>query len=78
MNTQMKERLLQLGAQAGIAKEVMRDLIDSCQMAASGAHDPEAMRQACARMDRMREENRHRFGIQDIGVGIIRESRNRQ
>jgi hypothetical protein len=72
------KRLWQLGADAGIPQEVMRDLIESCRRAASGIRDPGIMRQACEHMDRLREQNRQRFGIQDIGVDIIREFRDRE
>ena len=37
--------------------------------------DPEEARQAAAEVDRIREENRRRFGDQPIGVAIIREFR---
>jgi hypothetical protein len=73
-----EERLLQLGADAGIPQEVMRDLIESCRMAVSGTREPAVMRNACERMDRLREENRQRFGVQDIGVDIIRAFRDRE
>ncbi len=36
---------------------------------------PEAMRLACERMDRLREEIRRRHGTLDIGVPAIRELR---
>jgi hypothetical protein len=41
----------------------------------SGVRDPEEMRKACERMDRMREEVRKREGILDIAVPAIRELR---
>ena len=41
----------------------------------TNVRDPERMRQACERMDRMREEVRRRHGILDIGVPAIRELR---
>jgi hypothetical protein len=37
--------------------------------------DAESAKSVARRMDRMREENRHLFGVQDIGVGIIRRMR---
>ena len=37
--------------------------------------DPEAMRKACQRMDRMREEMRKRVGEVEVAVSLIRESR---
>lgn len=40
-----------------------------------GVRDPEAMRQAAERMDRMREEMRKRVGNVDLAVPLIRETR---
>jgi hypothetical protein len=40
-----------------------------------GVRDPEAMRQASERMDRMREEMRQRVGNVDLAVALIRETR---
>ena len=48
---------------------------EAVRRALSGQRDPEAMRQACAHMDQMREEIRARHGVQDIGVDLIRELR---
>jgi len=45
---------------------------------AQGIRDPEKMKAAAARMDRMRERNRQLFGEQDVGVQIIREMRDGQ
>ena len=42
---------------------------------ARGIRRPERMREACVRMDRMREENRLLFGEQDIAVALTRETR---
>ena len=39
-----------------------------------GVRDPEAMRQAAKRMDRMREEMRHRVGNVNLAVPLIRDS----
>ena len=41
----------------------------------SGHRDPEAMRRAAERMDRMREETYREHGLLDIGVPAIRELR---
>lgn len=49
-------------------QEALADL--SC-----GVRDPTKMKAACERMDRMREENRRRFGESDIAVQVIRETR---
>jgi hypothetical protein len=40
-----------------------------------GVRDPEAMRKAAERMDRMREETYRRHGLLDIGLPAIRELR---
>jgi len=58
-----------------VSPELMAQLRAAAQRAANGVRDPEAMRLACEHMDRLREENRKRFGESDIGVQIIRESR---
>lgn len=39
--------------------------------------DPEAMRLACERMDRMREETFERVGLVDVAVPFLRELRDR-
>jgi hypothetical protein len=36
------------------------------------------MEVAAERMDRMRERNQRRFGVQDIGIELIREMRDGQ
>jgi hypothetical protein len=41
----------------------------------AGQRDAAAMREACAHMDGLREEMRREYGIQDIGVDLIRELR---
>jgi hypothetical protein len=58
-----------------IPPEVMAELEEAARLALSGVRDPEAMRSACERMDRMREAVRKRHGILDIGVPAIRELR---
>jgi hypothetical protein len=42
---------------------------------ASGERNLEAAKQSAQRMDRMREENRRLFGVQNFGVDIIRQMR---
>ena len=37
--------------------------------------DPEMVRKACERMDRMREELRARIGTVDVAVDLIRDAR---
>ena len=58
-----------------IPTEVMADLQEAADNATKGKTDGDARRSACARMDRMREANRKRFGANDIGVEIIRDMR---
>lgn len=53
----------------------MAELQEAARLALAGVRDPEAMRRACARMDRMREEVRRKHGLLDIGVPAIRELR---
>jgi hypothetical protein len=43
---------------------------------ATGVRDPQAARASRDRMNRLREENRKRLGVQNIAVELIRESRN--
>jgi hypothetical protein len=40
--------------------------------------DPDAMRQAAERMDRMREEMRRQVGNVDLAVSLVRETRNEE
>jgi hypothetical protein len=42
---------------------------------AKGIRRPEKMQAACARMDRLREENRQLFGEQNIAVELVRQAR---
>ncbi len=58
-----------------IPPESMAELKEALDRMSKGIHDPEAARKSRERMDRMREENRKRFGVQNIGVEIIREMR---
>ncbi len=51
------------------------DLAEAARIAATNRRDPEVMRQACERMDKMREDNLKEFGVQEIGVSIIRAIR---
>lgn len=55
--------------------DVMAELRAATDRAARGVRDPEIMRRACERMDRMREELRRRSGELDVAVNLIRESR---
>ena len=58
-----------------IPAEVLADLEAVCRLAAQGgAADPELLRRSTERADKARAEVRHQFGVQDIGVQIIRDS----
>jgi hypothetical protein len=58
-----------------IPAELRAELQQTLADLAGGIRDPEKMKAAAERMDRMREENRRLFGEQDIGVEIIRDMR---
>jgi len=60
---------------SGISPELLAELQEAADKAAKGLRDPEEMRQACERMDRMREEVRQQHGVLDIAVPSIRELR---
>lgn len=55
--------------------ELMAELEAAARYAASGIRDPEVMRRACERMDKLSEEIRRKHGVLDIGVSAIRELR---
>ncbi len=55
--------------------EVMAELQRLADDAARGIRDPERMRRAAERMDRMREETYRKHGLLDIGLPAIRELR---
>jgi hypothetical protein len=58
--------------------EVRAELDEAIRRAATGVRDPEAMRKACARMDRMREELRQQQGDMNIAVDLIRATRDEE
>jgi hypothetical protein len=55
--------------------EYVTELQEAVDRLVKGIRDPEAMRRACDRMDRMREEMRKRVGEVEVAVDLIRESR---
>jgi len=59
-----------------IPADLMAELRVAAERAARGVRDPEVMRRACDRMDRMREELLRRAGELDVAVDLIREGRN--
>ncbi len=58
-----------------IPAELVAELQEAADRAAQGIRDPDAMRQACERMNRIREEIYRKHGLLDIGVPVIRELR---
>jgi hypothetical protein len=60
---------------SAITPELMAELQAAVERAMTGIRDPEAMRKACERMDRMREETYRKHGLVDIGVPAIRALR---
>ena len=58
-----------------IPPNVAAALRDVLANLAGGIRDPDAARAACARMDRIREENRQLFGEQSAAVALIRQGR---
>jgi hypothetical protein len=59
----------------GTLPEFKTELEEPVSRLVHGTRDPETMRKACERMDRMREEMRQRVGEVEFAVGLIRESR---
>jgi hypothetical protein len=59
----------------GISEEVKAQLRETLDDLVKGIRRPDKMKAACERMDRMREENRKRFGEQNVAVDLIRETR---
>jgi succinate dehydrogenase/fumarate reductase flavoprotein subunit len=67
MNTAASTPLIPDDIQAQL-QETLDDLV-------KGIRNPDKMKAACERMDRMREENRKLFGEHGIAVDLIRETR---
>ena len=61
-----------------IPPELLTELQDAADKVAKGIRDPEAMRKACERMDRMREELRQKHGEMNVAVDLIREARDEE
>jgi hypothetical protein len=61
--------------QNGLPQELLAAMKDAALSAMSRIRDPEEMRKACERMDRVREEVKKAHGVLDIGVPAIRELR---
>jgi predicted TIM-barrel fold metal-dependent hydrolase len=60
---------------SGISEEVKAQLRETLDDLVKGIRRPDKMKAACEHMDRMREENRKRFGEQNIAVELTRQTR---
>ena len=58
-----------------LTPEILAEMEEAARLAVSNVRDREAMKAACAEMDRISEEIRKQHGILDIGVPAIRELR---
>jgi len=58
-----------------ISPEMMARLVEAADKASRGVRDLDAMREACERMDRLRERIRQKHGLLDVAVPAIRELR---
>jgi hypothetical protein len=59
----------------GVTKEMLDELEKSIEIAYSNVRDPEVMRQAAERMDRLREQIFQGKDPVDLAVPLVRESR---
>jgi hypothetical protein len=64
--------------ESAIPPELVAELQEAADKAAKGIRDPETMRKACERMDRMREQLRERQGEMNVAVDLIREIRDEE
>jgi hypothetical protein len=69
--------MIQHKSSTAITPELEAEFQDAVRQAMSSRRDPEAMRRAAERMDRMREETFRQHGLFDVGVPAIRELRGR-
>jgi hypothetical protein len=58
-----------------IPPSLFAELQEAADNASQGVRDIEKRQEACAEMDRIREEIRAEHGVLDIGVAAIREIR---
>ncbi len=63
---------------SGFPPDVRAELEEAIRRALSGVRDPEVMREACERMDRMREELRRKHGARNVAVDLIRQVRDEE
>jgi hypothetical protein len=60
----------------GIPADLMAELQQACDRVAKGIpFSKEERQEAARRIDRRREENAERLGIQNVAVDLVRESR---
>ena len=67
--------MIQHTSRTAITPELEAEFQAAVRQAMSSRRDPEAMRRAAERMDRMREETFREHGLLDLGVPAIRELR---
>ncbi|HKM54428.1 MAG TPA: hypothetical protein VJY33_13535 [Isosphaeraceae bacterium] len=61
-----------------IPDDLLAEMRERAQRAANGIRDPDDVRKACERMDRMREELREKVGETNLAVELIREARDQE
>jgi hypothetical protein len=63
-----------------LSAEVLADIEEVCRQAAAGkiVRDPELLRRVSERSARVQQEALREHGVQDIGVDIIRQMRERE
>ena len=60
---------------SSIPPELWAEMMAAGEYAAKRVRDPEVLKKACERMDKLREEIFRREGLLDFGVPAIRELR---
>jgi hypothetical protein len=60
-----------------LSAEILLELQKAASRVAKRVRDPEIMRQACERMDRLRAAIQQKHGFLNIGVPAIRQLRDR-
>jgi hypothetical protein len=70
-------RMTTAEAISSISPELQAELKEALDDLVKGIRHPEKVKAACERMDALREENRNRFGEQNIAVELIRQTRDR-
>jgi hypothetical protein len=73
----MEAAMKTIDAPTDITPERQAEYDEAIRLAYSGDRDFAKMREACKRMDRLREETYRKHGLLDISVPAIRELRDR-